>query len=136
MSLMEWNQKLAVGVTLLDADHQKLVQLINDLYDAMKQGHSKEVLGPILDRLVDYTKYHFAHEERFFEQTQYPGAAAHKREHDTLTKQVLDIQTKYKNGAYGTLSLDVMNFLKEWLVNHIQGSDQKYGPHLNGAGIH
>jgi len=136
MPLMEWNQKMAVGVALLDADHQKLVQLINDLYDAMKDGHSKEVLGSILDRLVDYTKFHFAHEERFFAQTEYPGAVAHKKEHDALAKQVLEVQTKYKGGAYGTLSLDVMNFLKEWLVNHIQGSDKKYGPFLNGAGIH
>ncbi|HTZ34054.1 MAG TPA: bacteriohemerythrin [Methylomirabilota bacterium] len=136
MPLMEWNQKMAVGVAILDADHQKLVQLINDLYDAMKEGHSEETLGSILDRLVEYTKFHFVHEERFFSQTEYPGAAARKREHDALTKQVLEVQTRYKGGAYGTLSLDVMNFLKERLVNHIQGSDKKYGPRLNGAGIY
>jgi len=136
MPLMEWNQKMAVGVALLDLDHQKLVKMINDLYDAMKEGHSKESLGKILDSLVDYTKVHFAHEERFFAQTHYADLAAHKKEHDDLTRQVLEVQAKYRSGATGTLSLEVMNFLKNWLVNHIQGSDKKYGPHLNSQGIH
>ena len=136
MPLMEWNPKLSVGVDLLDKDHQKLVKMINDLYEAMKAGHGKESLGPILNGLVDYTKIHFAHEEKFFDQTKYPAAAAHKREHDALTKQVLAVQTKFNSGETGTLSLEVMNFLRDWLVNHIQGSDKKYSPHLNGAGIH
>lgn len=136
MPLMEWNPKLSVGIDLLDKDHQKLVKLINDLYEAMKAGHGKESLGPILNGLVDYTKIHFAHEEKFFAETKYPDTAAHKREHDALTKQVLAVQAKYNNGETGTLSLEVMNFLRDWLVNHIQGSDKKYTSHLNGAGIH
>jgi hemerythrin len=49
---------------------------------------------------------------------------------------VLDVQQKYNSGATATLSLDVMKFLRTWLVNHIQGSDQKYRPHLNANGIH
>jgi len=136
MPLMEWSPRLSVGVELLDKDHQKLVKLINDLYDAMKEGHGKESLGSILDRLVDYTKIHFAHEEQYFAQSKYPHLADHKKEHDALTRQALDIQTQYKSGASGVLSLEVMNFLKDWLMNHIQGSDKKYGPYLNSHGIH
>jgi hemerythrin len=136
MPLMEWNQELSVGVNLLDQDHKKLVQLINDLYDAMKAGHSKDSLGAILDGLVNYTKLHFAHEEQYFAQANYPDSAAHKKEHDDLTKQVLEIQAQYRQGATGALSLKVMNFLRHWLVDHIQGCDKKYGPHLNSKGIH
>ena len=79
MPLMEWNEKLAVGVALLDADHHKMVGMINDLYDAIKTGNSKEVLGLILDRLVNYTRFHFSHEEQFFARTNYPEAAAGTR---------------------------------------------------------
>ena len=136
MPLMAWTEKLSVGVGVLDDDHKKLVGMVNALYDAMQAGHGRESLGPILNSLVQYTKAHFAREEKFFAQTGYPASAAHKQEHDALTKQVLEVQKKYNDGATATLSLDVMHFLKNWLVNHIQGSDQKYRPHLNEKGIH
>ena len=51
------------------------------------------------------------------------------------TQQVLDVQQKYSSGASAALSIDVLRFLKSWLINHIQGSDQKYRPHLNAKGI-
>jgi hemerythrin len=136
MPLMTWTPKLSVGVAVLDDDHKKLVGMVNELYDAMQAGHGKESLGPILDRLVDYTKVHFAREEKLFAQTGYPEAAAHKQQHDALTRQVLDVQRKYAAGAVATVSLEVMHFLRDWLINHIQGTDQKYRPHLNAKGIH
>jgi hemerythrin len=136
MPLMMWNDRLSVGVKVLDDDHKKLVGMINQLFDAIQSGHGKDSLGKILDGLIDYTKVHFAREEQFFVQTGYGASAAHKKEHDDLTRQVLDVQKKYNAGVTGTLSLEVMNFLKNWLLTHIQGSDQKYGPHLNGKGIH
>jgi len=135
MPLMSWNPRMSVGVAVLDADHQKLVGMVNELYDGVQSGHGKESLGTILDRLIDYTKVHFAREEKFFAQTNYPDSVAHKKQHDDLCRQVLDVRQKYKTGATSTLSLEVMNFLKNWLINHIQGEDKKYGPHLNGKGI-
>jgi hemerythrin len=136
MPLMTWTEKLSVGVGVLDEDHKKLVGMVNELYDAMQAGHGKEKLGRILDGLVQYTKMHFAREEKFFAQTGYADTAAHKQQHDALTGQVLDVQRKYASGLTATLSIDVMNFLRDWLVKHIQGSDQKYRPHLNAKGIH
>jgi len=136
MPLMTWNDKLSVGVRILDDDHKHLVDMVNKLFDGMRAGHAKAVLGPILDELVEYTKVHFAHEEDFFAKTQYPGASAHKAEHDKLTQQVHDIQARYKAGALGILSLEVMEFLKTWLVNHIQVEDKHYTHHLNTHGIH
>ena len=133
---MSWNDKLSVGVCILDDDHRHLVEMVNKLFDGMRAGHAKAVLGPILDDLVEYTKVHFAHEEEFFAKTQYPDASTHKAEHDKLTRQVLDIQTRCKAGALGILSLEVMEFLKTWLVNHIQVEDKHYTHHLNTHGIH
>jgi hemerythrin-like metal-binding protein len=101
----------------------------------MNAGHGKEVLEKVLAELVDYTKFHFAREEQFFVKTGYGDAATHKNEHDALIKKVLELQARHKKGA-STLSMEVMNFLKDWLTQHIQGIDQKYGPHLNAKGIH
>jgi hemerythrin len=135
MALMNWNEKMSVGVAVIDDEHKKLVAMLNDLYDGVQAGKGAAALGKVLDGLIAYTAAHFKHEEEFFAKTGYPAAAAHKKEHDDLTKQVLDVQAKYKSGVSGTLSLEVMNFLKTWLIKHIQGSDKAYGPHLNSKGI-
>jgi hemerythrin len=132
---MVWNDKFSVGVAAIDNEHKRLVQMLNELYDAIQAGRGKDALGKILDGLIAYTAGHFAHEERLFAETGYPASAAHTKEHEDLKKQVLDVQAKYRAGATGVLSLEVMNFLKNWLVVHIQGSDRKYGPHLNAKGI-
>lgn len=135
MPLMTWTDKMSVGVAVLDNDHKKLVDMVNNLFDGIQAGQGKDALGKILDGLIAYTVEHFKREEQFFAQTGYSEAAAHKAIHEDLCKQVLAVQEKYKSGATTTLSLEVMNFLKNWLVNHIQGADKKYGPHLNAQGI-
>lgn len=135
MPLMTWTDKLSVGVGVLDQDHRRLVGMVNDLYDAMQAGHGKDALGRILNELIKYTQLHFGREEQFFAQTAYPAASVHKREHESLTNQVLEVQRKYMAGSGATLSIDVLQFLKNWLINHIQGSDQKYRAHLNANGI-
>lgn len=135
MPLMAWTDKLSVGVGVLDDDHKRLVGLVNELYDAMQSGRGRDVLGRILNELIKYTQMHFAREEKFFAQTGYAAARGHKQEHDTLTGQVLDVQRRYAAGPSAALSLDVLQFLKNWLINHIQGSDQKYRTHLNASGI-
>ena len=136
MPLMTWSEKISVGVAELDEDHKKLVAMLNQLFDAINSGHGKESLGKTLDELIAYAVMHFAHEEKFFAQTGYPDAAAHRQEHEKFKRQVLEVQQKCKNGGSGTLSLELMNFLKNWLVDHIQGNDKKYGPYLNSKGIH
>lgn len=135
MPLMTWNDKMSVGVELLDNDHKRLVDMINQLFDGIQAGQGKDAVGKILDGLVKYTVEHFKHEEDFFDQTGYPGTAEHKAIHADLTKQVVDIQQKYNSGATAALSLEVMNFLKNWLINHIQGLDKKYGPAMHKKGI-
>ena len=135
MPLMTWTDKMSVGVQALDDDHKKLVGMVNTLFDGIQAGQGKDAVGRILDGLIQYTVEHFKREEDFFAQTGYADAAAHKAMHQALCQQVLDVQKKFNEGASATLSLEVMNFLKNWLINHIQGTDKKYGPFLNGKGI-
>ena len=136
MPLMTWNDTLSVGVAEIDTDHKKLIQLVNELFDAMLAQKGKDVLGKTLDGLIAYTAQHFAREERLFARTDYPGAAAHKTTHLSLVKQVLEIQQKYNAGHTATLSIEVMNFLKSWLANHINGDDRKACQYLNSKGVH
>jgi hemerythrin len=135
MPLMQWNPKLSVGVAQFDTEHQKLIAMVNELFDGIEAGKGKDTLGHVLDGLISYTKTHFANEERFMEQHKFPGLAAHKVEHQNLAGQVVAVQAKYKAGASAVLTLEVMAFLKGWLLKHIQGTDKEYGPYLNAKGI-
>lgn len=135
MPLITWNDTLSVGVASIDAEHQELVGLLNAFYEAMQAKDGVGVLGNTLDALIEYTKFHFANEERLFAKTGYPDAVAHKKEHDKLAQQVLEVQARYKAGQTDALSLEVVDFLKRWLVNHIQGTDKRYRPHLVSHGV-
>jgi len=135
MPLMEWTDRMSVGVAQFDNEHKKLVSLINELFDAVQAGRGREALGKILDELINYTKTHFTNEEHLMQKQGYPNLEAHRKEHEALTKQVIDVQRKYHAGATAMLSMEVMTFLKNWLIKHIQGTDKQYGPFLNAKGF-
>jgi hemerythrin-like metal-binding protein len=135
MPFMQWSDKLSVSVAILDNDHKRLIELINELHDAMLAGRGKEALSKILDGLIAYTIEHFRREEGMLVNAEYPDLSAHRKEHEKLTQQVRDIQKKYLEGKSLMISMEVMTFLKDWLANHIQGTDKKYSVHLNGKGM-
>ncbi|KAF0219430.1 MAG: hemerythrin family [Geobacteraceae bacterium] len=134
MALLTWNDGYSVKVKQFDDQHKKLIDLVNQLHDAMKVGKGGQIIGDVLKALIDYTGTHFAAEERLMKLHSYPDYEAHKKEHNMLVMQVLDVQKKYQEGN-APITQNIMNFLKEWLVKHIQGDDKKYGPFLNGKGV-
>jgi hemerythrin len=134
MALLTWNDGYSVKVKQFDDQHKKLIDMVNELHDAMKVGKGKEVLEKILAGLIQYTVTHFSNEERLMKLHNYPGYEQHKKEHNLLTMQVSDVQKKYREGS-AVLSQSVMTFLKEWLQTHIQGTDKNYSAFLNSKGV-
>ncbi len=134
MALMEWSDNLSVNVKQIDEEHKKLVGMLNDLHDAMKQGKGSDVSGKVLSGLVQYVATHFSNEEKLMKENAYPEYLRHKKEHDDLTKQALDLQQQFQTGK-PVLTIELMKFLKDWLSNHILGTDKKYSPYLNSKGI-
>ncbi|MEO8595943.1 MAG: bacteriohemerythrin [Candidatus Solibacter sp.] len=130
--MFEWKSEYATEIGSIDAQHQTLFALGRELYAAMSAGQGKAVMSKVLDRLVQYTKVHFAHEERLMLQHKYPNLAAHKAEHDALVKQVLAFQVEFEAGR-ATMAVQVLQFLKDWLANHIKRSDMAYTPQLKGG---
>lgn len=131
--LIVWSNSYSVTVSQMDKEHQRLIDIINNLYAAMRSGRSKEAIGSILDELVEYTKTHFAHEEQLMQQANYSGYADQKKAHEALVSQLNEILVKYRSGT--ALGQEIMNFLKNWLINHIQGMDKQYGPAMHKKGI-
>jgi len=123
--LMPWTSELATGVKFVDEQHRKLVDMINGLYAAMKAGQGKSTLEKLLDGLAEYTVYHFGAEEKYFDQLKYSETGPHKKIHEELKGKVMDFINKFKSGQ-ANVSMELMNFLKDWLENHICKTDKRY----------
>jgi len=132
--LFRWDAAYSVNIAILDTQHRNLVNMINELHQAMGEGSGKDKLAQILSDLVKYTQGHFATEERLMQSHGYPDFPAHKAEHDRLTGTVMDFQRRFLSNEAG-LSIEVMEFLRDWLVKHIMGSDKEYSPFLNAQGV-
>lgn len=128
MALFNWSAQYETGIFLIDTQHKKLVEAINSLHEAMKDGKGKEKAEKTLSFLVDYTVQHFAAEENLMKQKSYPDFLNHKALHDKLVAEVKDIKTKYVAGK--ALPMHVSSFMSDWLKSHILGSDKKYVPFL------
>lgn len=100
----------------------------------MSKGKGNVVLKSTFNELIDYTVYHFADEEKYFESIDYPLADSHREEHRKLIEQVSKLQTDFESNKIG-ISIDVMRFLKKWLIDHISGVDMDLGRELNRSGI-
>ncbi len=125
--MFEWKPEYSVHISSIDGQHRNLFRMAEDLYAAMSAGLGKPALAKILDRLVQYTTIHFAHEERLMSLHRYPDMAAHIAEHRALTKQVLVFQADFESGR-ALLTVQVLHFLTDWLKHHIAESDQRYVP--------
>jgi hemerythrin len=133
-SMFEWKDIFNTGVGSVDAQHRNLFAVAEELYSAMSNGQGKAAVGRTLDRLVQYTATHFAHEERLMRLHGYPDLAAHKAEHDKLTAQVLQFQSDFRAGRV-MMTVQLLQFLKDWLQKHIQGVDLKYAPFLRERAV-
>ncbi len=126
--MIQWSDALSVWNDKMDGQHHRLVDLVNELYGAMRQGRGNDAIGGILDGLIDYTATHFSDEEALMQVHKFPGLEAHKQIHKDLVTTALDIQKRFRAGQ--PISSETMNFLKGWLVNHIQQMDRQYGEFL------
>jgi hemerythrin-like metal-binding protein len=122
-------------VQTLDHQHKNLVDMINKLHRAMKNGSGNQVIGDILDMLVDYTTTHFKDEEALMRRASYNSLDQHIQLHEKLVERIVDFQKQFHTGQ-ALMSMEVMDFLKDWLVNHIQGADKQYSAPMQHAGIH
>ena len=139
MAFVTRNEGCKVGVNIIDDQHKKLFEAVNQLYDAMHAGHGREKLGEILAFLGRYTHEHFRTEEELMRKTAYPASADGKAIHDVLLHKVQDLAAKHAAGSQ-LLSLEVLRFLKDWLAHHISEEDRRLAEHIlktmGSMGVH
>jgi hemerythrin len=134
MAIIPWKEEYALNIAKIDEQHQKLVGYINQLYDAMLIGNGEEAVGEILEGLTIYTVNHFRTEERLMFTHGYSDYQLHKTQHDELEMQVLDFRNKTVDGN-PRIVIELAEFLKKWLINHIAASDKIMGRYLKGKGV-
>ncbi len=130
MAFLDWSPELSVGFEEIDNDHEKLVEMLNALGDAVTEAKEDAVVGRVLDDLLSYTMWHFRHEERLMQTHGYPEFLEHKRQHGDLGEKATGLQKKYQDGDRD-VAAEALSFLKAWLTEHILGTDKKLAAFLS-----
>lgn len=131
---VKWKDEYSVGIESIDMQHRKLLSLINSLQTAVYFSTGEEFEHQALDELVDYTKTHFSYEEGLMEQNDYPDFEPHKAQHQQMIAKVEEVLAGYEQDK-DTAMRNAANFLKDWLINHINGTDKQYSAFLIGKGV-
>lgn len=134
MPRIEWNDSLKLGVSEIDKQHEKLIGLINDLYDAATQGKAKDVVDEIVSEAHDYIDYHFSTEQKLMDEHGYPAEGDHADEHDDYILKSSDYLVAAQDDEAG-LADDVLEYLTGWWKTHINVTDRKLAMFLKEKGV-
>ena len=132
VGLLIWQESLNTGIDIIDSQHLRIVEMINNLHVAEKSG-SRAAITEVIDEMVDYTLSHFAFEEELMEEAGYPFCAAHKRVHEVFARRVSEMRMRFEAGE--DVVGELQGMLSRWLFNHIRNDDKAYADqvkqHLN-----
>jgi len=129
MAFISWSDSFLIDVDIIDDQHRRLFNLAGDVYSLSNSNPDRTALAMSLDELLDYTKYHFAHEEELMRDEDYPRYEAHKLLHEKLTAQTVAFRARFSNGEPVDIG-EFLGFLYTWLTQHIMDHDKKIGTFL------
>jgi hemerythrin-like metal-binding protein len=119
----------------MDDQHAIIMDTMNELRLALIRSHQQVSADELLNKLIEFTRLHFWSEERLMEQYGFPGLAEHRTEHQRLLRQLQETFSGLHHGETVNIS-ELLFFLHDWFIDHVEGLDQKYGPWLNKHGVH
>lgn len=123
MAYMQWTEDLETGIHVIDDQHKRIINYINELDHASQTGDPAEVQH-VLEGLLDYTVTHFEFEEELQEKAGYPFLKAHKRVHEIFMKRIATFRERANSGE--DIIPELLSMLKVWLSSHIKGDDRDY----------
>lgn len=132
--MIHWDEKYSVGILSIDGQHKELFAHLNHLLEVMKTGSADEILPQIITDLERYAIQHFQKEEFFFQRFEYSGAQEHILEHQLFIEKIADFKSGLKTRKL-SLSIELLQFLKEWIEHHIMVSDKAYSECFRQNGL-
>lgn len=133
MAYIDWKDEYSVGIPVFDAQHQRLLRMVNELQDALINRQTKETMGRIINQMTTYTVTHFRTEEQYLERYGYPDLAEHRKQHESFIELVSNFRLDWEHDR-PVRTREVLSFLKEWWVSHILETDMQYSPFLRDRG--
>ncbi len=130
---MTFTSALSVGYNAIDEQHIRWIELINAVYNSLASGSSKEKLGMVLKDLVDYTVWHFGFENKMMNTYDYPEKDSHMKLHRDFIAEIKKLEERYESGE-DIMGVNVLEFLKNWLSDHIMKIDTRLGAYLESQG--
>ena len=134
MVLLTWNHACAVGVKAMDEQHAILMDTLNEIRVALVRGQGRDKVSEGLNRLIEFTRMHFASEELLLEKHGFPGIGAHRDAHQKLLGQIEDAALRAQHNEEIRLNSTLL-FLRDWYTTHLESLDREYGVWLNARGI-
>lgn len=134
MTLIEWTDDLDVGVADLNEHHQKIINAIMELFLVLQEDKGHEVADRMINDLEDYFGEHFKAEEKLFEEHNYPDAEAHKLEHENMIKEIRKYMQNEDAGEQ-VATREIVDFFKDWFLNHVKEHDMKYKTFFHKKGV-
>lgn len=129
-----WKESYSVGIKAMDDDHKKLIILLNKFQTAYDYSTDEAFEQKALEELVAYTQFHFAREEEMMAEAGYEDLENHKQQHQKMIAQVNVFVEKYRQDGHDSLN-EVSQFLSQWLINHINGTDKLYSESMKRKGL-
>jgi hemerythrin len=133
MALLTWSGTLSIGIGVFDREHQELLDCINELQAAVDADMSRSVTTPLLQKLANATQAHFLSEESMMTASKYPGLMLHSMKHRYLLEQLNAFLARYGRES-SKMNEHSLNFLRDWVVTHIQNEDFSFALWLNEQG--
>lgn len=128
MASLQWSSSLAIGVPKMDVEHQQLILAMHRIEELAGKASPKAAVDAAIQRLVQLTREHFAHEEAHMQAVGFPDRDRHALIHADLLAKVGQHYQAFQAGN-GHVAPEFLAFLSFWLKSHIQGIDRKYADH-------
>lgn len=134
MEIVEWSEALSVGIAQIDEQHSRLIGMMAELDQAIRNREGTEVVEDVLTNLFNYAQAHFSAEEELFRRHKYPEMALHELEHQRFIAKAFAFKERL-NAKRPGLALELLTFLSSWVLNHIELTDKRYAKYLKDCGV-
>lgn len=123
--MIEWNKKHSIGISIIDEEHKNFINIVNSAFVATQYNNNQEKIENVLNEMIDFAWNHFKTEEFYMKEFNYAEYQLHKEEHLDFIHRTISYSERITKGNY-KVSNEILEYLKQWLANHVQITDQKY----------
>jgi hemerythrin-like metal-binding protein len=134
MQTMPWKERYSVGVEEIDRQHRGLLDIMNQITNSFEKKDDWQATSAIINSLIHYAYNHFATEERYMMEAEYPELSLHIELHIAFMRKIFLLSEEYKQHGLA-LQKEILAYLANWYSSHILEADRKYMSSMEKKGI-